>query len=77
MLPYQLLWSPAEERWIPHTKFASDVKMDDTICAPKGYEKAYNSCLMRISGESKQVPKQVQNGLKEQRMETGLGFYRG
>lgn len=44
----------------PHPKFPSDVKTNDNIHAPKGYEKAYYSYIMRIFGESRQVPKQVQ-----------------
>lgn len=66
-----LLWSPCRDRWTSYLKFGSDVDTDDTIHAPGGYEKPF---IKRLFGSTRQAPRQVQNGLREQVKKIGSVF---
>lgn len=49
--------------WIHHPKFGLDVEEDKVTHGPKGM-KGFTACIMRLSGESRTAPKQVQKWLE-------------
>lgn len=58
-----------------HPKFCPDNNTEYATYTLRRYEKLYYS-HNELSGENRIAPQQVQNGLKEQWKETGLGFSR-